>query len=207
MTFDWKRKVQELRNEPRSNNATDYLVKIVAKENANWLASVHHLTADENDGGSFAYFDVYCVQGERQPWRAVLWGWEGQSRQEQLETRPLYPDKPMNELPALHLGENQVVHLEIASGDRVENIHTGHGGEMKSDGITLGNKRTQHSFLVVFQEQGLPPSPLPGPPTLPSPNDPKPNDPVILDPPIVLGAEFNNKGHLVITIQVLKELE
>lgn len=198
MAFDWKRKVQELRNAPRSNNATDYLVKIVAKVNSNWVASVHHLTADENDDESFLFFDVYCVQGERQPWRAIPWGWAGQSRQEQLETRPLYPDKPLNELPSLRLVENQVVHLEIAGGDRVENIHTGHGSEMKSDGITVGNRKSRHSFLVVFQEKGLLPGPIlpPGPP---------PSNPILLDSPIVLGAEYNSAGHLVITVQVLKE--
>jgi len=150
--FNWPAKVQFLRDNPRYNNAESYGVKIIAKENANWVVSVHKLTPDENDGLNHAFFDVYCVQGGRQIHRAINWGWAGMSQKQKNETTSLFPDKPLNEIPALRLGAGQIVWMEIASGDRVKGIHTGHDDELKEDGINYGNTRFHHSFLVVWQE-------------------------------------------------------
>lgn len=198
MAFDWPQRVQELLDNPRSNRAIDYGVKIEPKENANWLVSVYHLSPDENSGGNYVYYDVYDRFGERQIHRAVLWGWEGQSSLERAETRPLYADKPMNEIPALVVGAGQVVELEIAGGDKVVKLHTGHDpDELKEDGVTYGNTRFHHSFLVVFQEEGYT-SPEPAPTPIPPGID-------ILDPPVVLEAKYNSDDHLVVTIQIFKE--
>lgn len=184
--FDWKSTTQFLRDHPRFNNATLLGVRIKVKENTNWAASVYHLSADENRGGSFIYIEVLCKQNEREGPRGVNWGWAGMSPKEQNETGAIFADKPDYEIKSQPILSGQRIWLEIAGGDRVENLHTVIDlDELTSDGH-IGNARFQHSYLVLFQEvdksSGPPPEP-PIPEPIPEPPTPEPTP----EPPTLVG--------------------
>lgn len=185
--FDWKSKTQFLRDRPGYNNATLVGVKIKAKENTNWAASVYRLSADENRGGSFIYIEVLCKQNERERPRGVNWGWAGMSPKERNETGAIFADKPDREIKSQPIKSGQRIWLEIAGGDRVENLHTVIDlDELTGDGH-IGNARFQHSYLVLFQEVDKSSGPAPEPPTPePTPEPPAP-EPPMPEPPVLVG--------------------
>jgi hypothetical protein len=175
--FDWKEKVQFLRENPRYSNAELFGVQIEPKENTNWAASVYHLTADENRYGHFIYIEVLCKQNDRDGTRGVLWGWKGMTREQENQIGAIFADKPENEIKSHPIYAGQHIWLEVAGGDRIENLHTViDPDEATSDGHP-GNSRFHHSYLVLFQEVDKsappPPDPQPDPDPPPTP-EPEP---------------------------------
>ncbi len=152
MSFDWKEKVQFLRNNPRYNNAEDYGIEILPKENSNWLVSVYHLLPDENRGNHSIYIEVLCKQNERQTFRAVHWGWQGMSAQQKNEIGAIFADKPDNEIKSHPIFSEQHIWLGICGGDTIKNIHTQIDPDIPASDGSDGNKRFHHSYLVLFQE-------------------------------------------------------
>jgi hypothetical protein len=111
--FDWKEKVQFLRENPRYSNAELFGVQIVEKENANWAASVYHLTADENRHGHFIYIEVLCKQNDRDGTRGVLWGWKGMTREQENQIGAIFADKPENEIKSHPIYAGQHIWLQV----------------------------------------------------------------------------------------------
>jgi hypothetical protein len=178
--FDWRSRVRFLRDNPGFNNAGAFNVVIKAKENANWIASIYHLSPDENQGQSLIHIEVLCKQNERQKFRAVLWGSEEMTPEQLNQIGAIFADKPDYEIKNHPIAEGQRIWLEISGGDRIVNLNAmpDRPDRPASDG-SIGNARHHHSYLVLFQEanKGLP-NPNPEPPIPdPEPTDPDPEPP------------------------------
>jgi hypothetical protein len=163
--FDWKEKVQFLRENPRYNNAGVFGIQIEAKENTSWMASVYRLGVGDDWPDYLICIEVLCKQNARDSIHGVLWGARGMTNEEQNLVGAIFADKPETEIKTHPLPAGQHIWLEIAGGDRVVNLNT------------VDNP---NSYLVLFQEVDKSPLP-PDPPPEPDPDPPPAPDP---DPPI-----------------------
>ncbi|MCS7285798.1 MAG: hypothetical protein RMK30_04550 [Anaerolineae bacterium] len=131
----------------RENDAIAYGVNVeparVEPGESYWMAvKVHHLTPEENQGRSLIYIDILDEKGGRIYGAQARVSWPGGS---QIVT----VDKPLGEPGAnFPLWPGQLCSVEALGlpSDRVFGIHNDHPDEGP------GNRRFQHSFLVVFQK-------------------------------------------------------
>ena len=197
MAFDWQAWTKFLYGRPGYNDAREqYDVEIITPEDATWVASVHHLTPDENRGNSHIFMDILFTDSSRVRTQ-YLWTWLG--RRGDQPAPPIPNDKSSNEMVALAMGGGQKIDVWLPGGVTVHNLHTGHADETGPKGDKW-NTWGHHSFMVIFQPS---PSGGPKPPDPPIPPDPEPLG--LLDPPVVLRSRYNGEGHLELTIQILKE--
>lgn len=163
--FDWKERLRFLQDNPRFNNAVNYGVRIVPKQNSNWVASIYHLSPNENRGGHTIYIRVLCKQNEIDAQRAINWGWLGMNTREIEQTTPIYDDKGPQEIKTHPIFKSQQIWLSVAGGDSIEDIHTGIDPDVPADDGGHGNSRFHHSYMVLFQEvnNDVPPTPDPDP--------------------------------------------
>lgn len=144
MAFDYKYWLNVFLESPGYNDTNGQVI-VTSPPGSQWrVIGVHELRPDENLGNHHIRFDVRCKQGDRDPQRALNWGYWDES------PAPAYADKPDNETGNIAIFANMAeVWAQIQGGDRIDGFRI---DIAVPPDTPSGNSWGHHSIFVVWEE-------------------------------------------------------